>query len=176
MSIDGKALEGINSNQSDPGTSRGEAANVDLQKLALLAQQAYEQKRTKHCLALTRALLLFDPQNEQAHAIQASIRSDMQRDLQNARALTADSKDLPEKSRQAAEGLLWKILNIDPENEEAKRTTEAVLDFVKWVTSENGGQQALAEVQYPPIYSGNNQLGAYTAATIQIVENALSNR
>jgi len=78
-------------------------------------------------------------------------------------------------------GLYYAAMSLEntkgnAENEEGKRTTEAVLDFVKWVTSEDGGQQALPEVQYPSIYSGNNQLGAYTAATIQIVENALSNR
>lgn len=78
-------------------------------------------------------------------------------------------------------GLYYAAMSLEniegyTENEEGKRTTEAVLDFVKWVTSEDGGQQALPEVQYPSIYSGNNQLGAYTSATIQIVENALSNR
>jgi hypothetical protein len=98
----------------------GESTGADLRKLAVLARHAYEQKRTRHCLALTKALLLFDPENPEARLIQSSIRSDVQRDLKNARALTENVHDLPERSRQAAESLLSSILTFDPDNEEAK--------------------------------------------------------
>jgi ABC-type phosphate transport system substrate-binding protein len=37
------------------------------------------------------------------------------------------------------------------------------LDFVKWIVDTGGGQQALPEVQYPPIYN-NGTLMAYTQA------------
>jgi ABC-type phosphate transport system substrate-binding protein len=40
----------------------------------------------------------------------------------------------------------------------------ATLDFVKWITSENGGQQTLSEIQYPPIYRDNEPLAAYAEA------------
>src|SRR6266566_204297 len=42
-----------------------ESANGNLCKLIELARQAYEQKRTKDCLDLTRAILLIDPDNAQ---------------------------------------------------------------------------------------------------------------
>ncbi len=38
----------------------------------------------------------------------------------------------------------------------------SVLDFVEWIISEGGGQKTLLEVQYPPIYPGNDkQLATY---------------
>jgi ABC-type phosphate transport system substrate-binding protein len=42
----------------------------------------------------------------------------------------------------------------------------ATLDFVKWIISENGGQQTLSEVQYPSIYRDNDPLATY-AETIR---------
>jgi hypothetical protein len=62
------------------------------------------------------------------------------------------------------------------DGEEGKRRTEAVLDFVEWITSEGGGQQTLLEVQYPSIYSGNKQLAAYATATIDAVKKSLSSQ
>jgi hypothetical protein len=57
-----------------------------LSKLATLARQAYDQKRTKDCLDLTRAMLLIDPDNVDAQWMRSSIQSQMQRDLEDARA------------------------------------------------------------------------------------------
>lgn len=37
----------------------------------------------------------------------------------------------------------------------------ATLDFVRWIINENGGQQTLSEVQYPPIYLDNKPLISY---------------
>ena len=51
------------------------------------ARQAYEEKRTKDCLDLTRAILLIDPENTEAQMMRSSIRSDMHQDLENARSL-----------------------------------------------------------------------------------------
>jgi len=73
----------------------GPIANIDLRdstavslsRLAELARQAYEQKRTKDCLDLTRAILLIDPENSDAQLMRSSIRSEMHQDLENARAL-----------------------------------------------------------------------------------------
>jgi phosphate transport system substrate-binding protein len=52
------------------------------------------------------------------------------------------------------------------------RDDVATLDFVKWIISEGGGQQTLLEVQYPPIYPGNNkQLATYTKTTMDTISN-----
>jgi hypothetical protein len=59
----------------------------NLAKLAERAQRAYERRETKECLDLTRAMLLIDPENEDALRMRSSIQSDLQRDLENTRAL-----------------------------------------------------------------------------------------
>ena len=52
------------------------------------------------------------------------------------------------------------------------RDDVATLDFVNWIISEGGGQQTLLEVQYPPIYPGNNkQLATYTKTTMDTISN-----
>jgi hypothetical protein len=95
-----------------------------LESFSLVAQakEAYEQKRTRECMALTKALLLTDPTNSEALTLQAAIRTDMQRDMNDARALLEDSRhqEDPQKHRKAAEIILLKILYLDPENEQAK--------------------------------------------------------
>src|SRR5688572_20340288 len=62
-------------------------AHHEVSELAALARQAYDQKRTKDCLDLTRAILLIDPDNADALQIRSSIQSRMQHDLENARAI-----------------------------------------------------------------------------------------
>ena len=62
-----------------------ESPNRNLCKLIEQARQAYEQKRTKDCLDLTRAILLIDPDNAEAQCIRASIQSDLNHDLEIAR-------------------------------------------------------------------------------------------
>ena len=87
------------------------------------AWDAYYQKRTRECLALAKALLQTDPENTEAHAIQAAVRADLLKDLNDARALLEDSttsKDDTRKRRKAAEVMLLKILLLDPDNAEAK--------------------------------------------------------
>jgi hypothetical protein len=95
---------------------------MELPELASQAWEAYEQKRTRECLALTKALVLADPENAEAHALQSAIRADMQRDLNDARALLEDcrTQDSPQKHRKAAEVILLKTLYLDPDHEEAK--------------------------------------------------------
>jgi ABC-type phosphate transport system substrate-binding protein len=51
-------------------------------------------------------------------------------------------------------GLYYGVLSDDAEN--------ATADFVSWLIDESGGQQTLAEVQYPPVYD-NRDLAAYAA-------------
>jgi hypothetical protein len=72
-------------------------------KLAEQARQAYEQKRTKDCLDLTRAILLIDPDNTAAHWMRSSIQSEMHRDLENASAFLrkAQSKGAENQSERS---------------------------------------------------------------------------
>jgi hypothetical protein len=68
---------------------------ASLSNLAELARQAYQNKRIKDCLDLTRAILLIDPENAEAHLMRSSIQSELYQDLENARALlrSAQGKD-----------------------------------------------------------------------------------
>ena len=74
----------------------------DLSKLAELARQAYEQKGTKECLDLTRAMLLIDPDTADAQRLRSLIQSEMHQDLENARAFlrNAQPKEKSEKQSQ----------------------------------------------------------------------------
>lgn len=59
-----------------------------------------------------------------------------------------------------------------PARDDEKRTALAV-SFVNWTISEDGGQQALLEVQYPPIYLGNEQLTTYAQTMLDAFSNKL---
>jgi phosphate transport system substrate-binding protein len=64
--------------------------------------------------------------------------------------------------------------NDDDEQEEGgRRRIVAMLDFVKWLIAESGGQQTLLEVEYPPIYPGNEQLATYAKITIDTIQKSL---
>src|SRR5262245_54592617 len=71
-----------------------------LPKLTEMAREAYQEKRTKDCLDLTRAMLLLEPENEEAHQMRSSIRSEMHQDLESARAVLrqAQFREEPESS------------------------------------------------------------------------------
>src|SRR5262245_34695770 len=99
-----------------------QASSIDIASLAMRARDAYDQKRTKECLTLTKSLLMADPENAEAKNLQRAIRSDIQRNLDDARALLEDSRrhENLQEHRKAAEILLLKILYLDPEHEEAK--------------------------------------------------------
>jgi hypothetical protein len=86
------------------------------------ARTAYEQKRTKECIELTKQVLLADSENAEAKALHAAVLSDIQRDLIDARALLEDAKKMEDgqKYRKAAEIILLKILYLDPSHAEAK--------------------------------------------------------
>jgi phosphate transport system substrate-binding protein len=67
------------------------------------------------------------------------------------------------------------LANDDDNEQEGRRRIVAMLDFVKWIISESGGQQALLEVQYPPIYPGNEQLATYAKIITDAIQKSLSN-
>ena len=65
-------------------------------------------------------------------------------------------------------GLYYASLLADDDKEGRNAST---LHFVEWIISEGGGQQTLLEVQYPPIYQGNEQLAIYAKTTMDTISN-----
>ena len=65
-------------------------------------------------------------------------------------------------------GLYYAALMDTQANEES---TASTLAFVNWTISEDGGQQTLLEVQYPPIYIGNEQLKTYAKTMLNSISN-----
>ena len=108
--------------------------DVDLQRLAAMARHAYEQRHLKNCIAITKALLLVDPEHAEARVLQSLIQSDIRQDLDKARALLedVDRKDSPVQYEKAAQIVLWRVFNVDPANEEAS----ALLSRIKTPLSE----------------------------------------
>jgi len=99
-----------------------ELISADTSELAIQARAAFEQKRIRECLSLTKTLLEADPENSEAQTLQSAIRADIRQDLHDARGLLEQSgtKDEKKKYYKAAEIILIKTLNVDPENKEAK--------------------------------------------------------
>jgi hypothetical protein len=97
-----------------------ESPSGNLSKLTELARQAYEQKRTKDCLDLTRAMLLIDPDNADAQWMRFSIQSEMHRDLENSRAFLQQvhSKENSEEQSHSSEtvGQVDRQLHSEGEN------------------------------------------------------------
>jgi phosphate transport system substrate-binding protein len=67
------------------------------------------------------------------------------------------------------------FVNDDGKEESERRRIAAMLDFVKWTVTESGGQQTLLEVQYPPLYSGNEQLAVYANTAMDTIQNSIIN-
>ena len=65
------------------------------------------------------------------------------------------------------------LLANDDEREDEEQRRKARLDFVEWIISETGGQQTLLEVQYPPIYSSNEELATYATMVMDTMKNNL---
>jgi hypothetical protein len=89
--------------------------------LVYLARQTLEERRRKQCLEVTDAILKIDPEHAEARTIQASVRSEMEREFASAQLLAQDacSKNDPLLYGQA-EAALRRIVDSDPDNLEAK--------------------------------------------------------
>ncbi len=96
----------------------------NLPKLAEQARQAYEQKRTKDCLDLTRAILLIDPDNTAALWMRSSIQSEMHRDLENARAFLREVQS--RESTEAASDSTQAAVETSPANSETTQDEPSV--------------------------------------------------
>src|SRR5262245_32090170 len=104
---------------------------TDPAQLAAQARAAYEQRRTRDCIALTKALVQVDPDNAEAQELQSAIQAELQQDLHDARSLIEQSgtKEERKKYHKAAELILIKTLYLDPENEEAKILLQSARAF-----------------------------------------------
>jgi hypothetical protein len=124
-------------------TLKHETSATDLVQLVAKARAAYEQKRLKECVDLTKQVLLADTRNAEALALQAEVASDIQRDLIDARALLDDSRKMADgqKYRKAAEIVLLKILYIDPSHMDAKSLLAAS-------KSTSRGSEALEQISF----------------------------
>ena len=98
-----------------------ESPNGNLYKLIELAWQAYEQKRIKDCLDLTRAILLIDPDNAQAQSLRSSMQSELHRNLENVSAFRrqAQSKEKPEKQSEPSRTAVPGNVELDSESNSA---------------------------------------------------------
>src|SRR5205809_189415 len=98
-----------------------ESPNGSLYKLIELARQAYEQKRIKDCLDLTRAILLIDPDNAQAQSLRSSMQSELHRNLENVSAFRrqAQSKEKPEKQSEPSRTAVPGNVELDSESNSA---------------------------------------------------------
>jgi phosphate transport system substrate-binding protein len=65
------------------------------------------------------------------------------------------------------------FVNDDDKEESERIRIAAMLDFVKWTVTESEGQQTLLEVQYPPLYSGNEQLAVYAKTAMDTIQNSI---
>jgi hypothetical protein len=87
------------------GFDTRESTSENVSRLAELARRAFEQKRTKDCLDLTRAILLIDPDHAQAQSMRSALQSEMHRDLETSRAFlrqAASRENAGEASRPGA--------------------------------------------------------------------------
>src|SRR5438093_1613677 len=109
----------------------GESLKGDLPKLAELARQAFERKRKKDCLDLTRAILLIDPDNAPALSMRSVIQSEMQRDLEDARALLRQAQSKENADGRSRPG-------DEPLQETAPQETAAALPLIPRRTSRVG--------------------------------------
>src|SRR5437879_11241000 len=114
--------------QTEPSGPAGDleirkSPNGNLYNLILieLARQAYEQKRIKDCLDLTRSILLIDPDNAQAQSLRSSMQSELHRNLENVSAFLrqAQSKENPEKQSEPSRTAVPGNVELDSESNSA---------------------------------------------------------
>src|SRR5688572_3026822 len=64
----------------------------DLSELLNLARQAFERKRQKDCLILTRTILKIDPNHKEALEINSWVESGLHQNLAEARAIVDEAR------------------------------------------------------------------------------------
>jgi hypothetical protein len=132
----GKTMSGIN-HMSEAKTSKelrqfpsgvannsstDESIKTNPTELIVLAQQAIEQKRFKQCMLLVKSILNAEPENKEALALRSWMRSYLEQDLAKARAMVEEARSKNQRRLFArAEIMLHTILEVDPENDDAKK-------------------------------------------------------
>jgi len=97
------------------------ALRSGLSELADFARRALEEKRRKDCLALTKAMLKIDPENQDAQVMQGWIQTDLQREIQQAFALMRSARFTDSREAVERAGLMLQdVLDIDPDNQDAQ--------------------------------------------------------
>jgi hypothetical protein len=102
-----------------------------------------------------------DPGNAEAQALQEAVRDDIQRDLNDARALLEQSvhKGEEKKYRKAAEIILLKALYLDPDNKGAKSLLQSLQPLAVSPDAEPPTEMP-GEVPFvaaPPLFESKNQ-------------------
>jgi hypothetical protein len=122
------------SSKAEQQGSADAAMRSGLSELAVLARRALEEKRRKDCLALTSAMLKIDPENQDARVMQSWIRSDLQRENQQAYTLMRSARFTDAREPVEKAGLMLQdVLEIDPENEDAQILFSRVTSMLQGV-------------------------------------------
>ena len=96
-------------------------------ELVALARQAFQEKRRKDCLLLTRVILSIDSENTEARVIENWVRSDLDKEITDVRAVLEEASQSGDGELfQRAEWMLRSILRIDKDNPQAIEMLEEI--------------------------------------------------
>jgi hypothetical protein len=96
-------------------------------ELVALARQAFQEKRRKDCLLLTRVILSIDSENTEARVIENWVRSDLDKDIADVHAVLEEASQKGDGELfQRAEWMLRSILRIDKDNPQAIAMLEEI--------------------------------------------------
>jgi hypothetical protein len=103
------------------------ASVIDISALELEVKQAYDKNRLRECMRLLKTLLSVHPDSETAKTVESAIASDLDQILNEVRALMEERQSGSEQGRlSAAEVMLSKVLDIDPDHKGARTLLQAV--------------------------------------------------
>ncbi len=112
---------------SNPPSPEPPPAKDACTELVALARQAFQEKRRKDCLLLTRVILSIDSENTEARVIENWVRSDLDKDMTEVRnVLDQASQNGDGELFQRAEWMLRSILRIDKDNSQAMAMLEEI--------------------------------------------------
>ena len=118
----------------DPSSTKDASA-----ELVVLARQAFQEKRRKDCLLLTRVILSIDADNKEAQVIENWVRSDLEKDIAEVRTVLAAAADNGDGDLfQRAEWMLRSILRIDKDNPQAIAMLEEIRPSKAGFATSNG--------------------------------------
>jgi hypothetical protein len=124
-SVRGGQQQAESAGVSPAGQIPDERLQLSISELEHLAAKAFEANRRKECLALLRVILNLDPQNKNACDMRSRIQSDLDRELHRIRSLLPRlPKD--EKLYAMSDLILQRVLDIDPQNEEAEALLQQI--------------------------------------------------